>query len=93
MIHHIIVKWNSEADKTALANEVKNLFAEAVEIEGVHGAEIKENVVPRENRYDIMIAVSMDKDALPVWDNSNLHKKWKNQYGSMIEKKCIFDCE
>ena len=93
MIHHIIVKWNGEADKISLAKEVRDLFAEATEIEGINKVEIKDNIIPRENRYDIMIAVHMDEDALPGLDASALHKKWKAEYVCMIEKKCIFDCE
>ena len=54
---------------------------------------VRENVTPRENRYDLMIVLDMDDDALPIWDKSSLHQKWKAEFGSRIEKKCIFDCE
>lgn len=93
MIHYIIVKWNSDADKKALAEKARALYADAVKIEGVRGVDIKENVTPRDNRYDLMIALTMDNDALHVWDKSELHLKWKSDFGGHIEKKCIFDCE
>lgn len=93
MIHYIIVKWNDKVDKQDLSKKVKELFSDAVNVSGVSKVEIKDNVTPRDNRYDIMIAIHMNSDALCTWDNSELHKKWKAEYGNMIEKKCIFDCE
>ena len=93
MIHYIIVKWNTDADKNDLAVKARALYADAVEISGVHRVDIKENVTPRDNRYDLMIALYMDKDALAVWDKIDLHLKWKSDFGRFIEKKCIFDCE
>ncbi len=65
------------------------MYAEATVISGVHRVEIRENVTPRENRYDLMIVLDMDDDALPIWDKSSLHQKWKAEFGSRIEKKCI----
>lgn len=93
MLHHIIVKWNNTADKKALASEVKDLFRNATEIQGIIEVQIKENIIPRDNRYDLMIVLNIDEDSLTIWDNSELHKKWKAEYGSIIEKKCIFDSE
>ena len=93
MIHHIIVKWNSDADKKALYEKECALYADTAKISGVHRVDIKENVSPRDNRYDLMIALYMDNDALTVWDNSELHLKWKSDFGGFIEKKCIFDCD
>lgn len=93
MIHYIIVKWNGDADKKALAEKARSLYADAVKIDGIYSVDIKENVTPRDNRYDLMIALTMDNDALNVWDKSELHLKWKADFGGFIEKKCIFDCE
>lgn len=91
MLHHIIVKWNITADKKTLAAEVRELYRNAADIPGINGVEIKENIIPRENRYDLMIVLNMEEEALPVWDNSDIHKKWKSEYSALIEKKCIFD--
>ena len=93
MLHHILVKWNPTEEKQAAVQAVRALYAEATVISGVHRVEIRENVTPRENRYDLMIVLDMDDDALPIWDKSSLHQKWKAEFGSRIEKKCIFDCE
>lgn len=94
MKHNIIVKWNeSVVDKKAILSPVRALFADACKINGVHGVEFIENCIDRPNRYDVAISVIMDKDALSAWDESEVHKRWKAEYGSMIEKKAIFDCE
>ena len=93
MIHHIIVKWKEKEDKNKLNEAAKKLFVNAGNIPYIEKIEIKENVIPRDNRYDLMIAVFMDKSALPIWDESKLHLNWKEDFGKFIEKKCIFDCE
>ena len=92
MLHHIIVKWNSVVDKQDTAKKVRSLYSKAAEIDGVHRVDRKENITPRDNRYDLMIVLEMDDSALSLWDESELHKRWKAEFGSMIEKKCIFDC-
>lgn len=92
MLHHIIVKWTGETDKAALALRTRQLYKVANEIDGINKVEIKENVTPRKNRYDIMIVLDMDDNALSHWDESELHKRWKKEFSEMIEKKCIFDC-
>lgn len=92
MLHYIIVKWKDE-NKEQLTLSARKLYSEATSIKGISAVEIKENVTPRDNRYDLMIVLTMQKEALPVWDNSELHLKWKSDFGKYIDKKCIFDCE
>lgn len=93
MLHYIIVKWNNDVDKKSTLEKVRELYANAADIEGVNGVTIKENFTPRDNRYDLMIVLDMEAEALSIWDNSRLHKTWKADFGAMIEKKCIFDSE
>ena len=94
MKHCIIAKFNeSAADKRTALAQVRALFAGAEPIEGVRGITIHENCVARDNRYDLMIVVEMEKTALPNWDASEIHHRWKNQFGGMLEKKAIFDYE
>lgn len=94
MRHHIIVKYTDQVtDKAVLAKEITALFAPAAEIPGVYGADVTPNVIDRPNRYDLMIVVRMDKDALPTWDASELHHRWKAEYGHLVAAKTIFDCE
>ena len=47
----------------------------------------------RENRYDVMIVLEMDRDALPLYDDSEMHHRWKGEFGGLLEKKAIFDYE
>ena len=94
MRHHIIVKFNEQAtDKAALLEEVTVLFAESTSIPGVHGYSVHPNVVARSNRYDMMIIMDMDKEALAAYDVSEPHLRWKSVYGNVVEKKAIFDCD
>ena len=94
MKHHIIVKWNeSISDKRGAAEEVRKLFAPSTDIDGIRSVRVIENCIDRPNRYDIMIVLDMDKDALTVWDGSEIHKTWKSERGEKIASKAIFDCE
>lgn len=94
MKHCIIVKWNETVtDNAAILDGVREVFADCTATDGVKGVEIIPNVIDRPNRYDVMIVVTMDKDALPSWDNSDTHKRWKAEYGDRIASKAIFDAE
>ena len=93
MKHHIIVKFNEGVDVDALLEPVRALFAQTLTIPGVRGLELKRNCVPRPNRYDLMIVLDMDPEALPAYDASAPHRQWKAEYGDRIAKKAIFDCE
>lgn len=64
MKHCIIAKFNeSAADKQAALAQVRALLSGAEPIEGVRGITIHENCVARDNRYDLMIVVEMEKAA------------------------------
>ena len=90
--HYIIVKWNKTVtDKAAVADKVRDLYADATKIPGIEHVAIDENITPRENRYDLMIIMDMKDDALQNWDDIQLHKHWKSEYSSLIDKKAIFD--
>ena len=93
MKHHIIVKFTEGTDVKALAAPVKTIFDETLSIPGVHGVDVKLSNSDRANRYDLMIVMDMDKDALPAYDASAPHHRWKNEYGDRIAKKAIFDCD
>lgn len=96
MKHHIIVKFVPEVGcekKSKICDEVLELFDNLKSIEGIREVEIKKNCIDRPNRYDMMILIDMDKEALPVYDESVWHKKWKADYGKYVQEKAIFDCE
>ena len=93
MKHHILVKFVEGTDVGALTEPIRALFSRTLELSGIHGLELKRNCVDRPNRYDLMIVLDMDREALPVYDASEPHLEWKRTYGERIAKKAIFDCE
>ena len=96
MKHHILAKFNPDITpekKKELTPEIFKLFSNTTSIPGIHSVEIRENCIARDNRYDIMLIIDMEKDALPEYDSCIWHKQWKEDYGSILEKKAIFDCE
>lgn len=96
MKHCILVKYTAEVDaakKEELLPEIKALFSGLTSIEGIHGVEVIPNVVDRPNRYDLLIRIDMEKEILPVYDDSEPHHIWKRDYACYLEKKAIFDYE
>ncbi len=93
MKHHILVKFTEGTDVSALVEHVRAIFTETLSIPGIHGLEIKTNCIDRPNRYDMMIVLDMDPSALPAYDVSEPHRRWKAEYGIITAKKAIFDCE
>ncbi len=94
MQHHILVKWKERpADAAARCREVEEVFQPCLDIPGVHGVKVIPNVIDRPNRYDMLIVITMDEAALPVYDGCDAHHRWKDEYGGLIEKKAIFDCD
>ena len=94
MKHDILVKYKPEITKERKAElipEIKALFDHTTEIPGIHGVTLYPNVVERENRYDLLIEIDMEREALEAYDHSSWHQQWKDQYGGLLEKKAIFD--
>jgi len=96
MKHYIISKFNKDIDRNKLPlmlEDIKAIFNKTLDIEGIYNVEYKLNCINRDNRYDLMIVIEMDKEALEAYDNCAAHHEWKDKYGSLLEKKAIFDCE
>lgn len=93
MVHYVIVKFKDPQDRFTLRNEIEELFNTALEIEGVEKVEVRPSCSERENRYHIMIAMTMTKEGLARYDVSEMHKRWKAEYGDRIALKTIFDHE
>ena len=93
MKHHIIVKFAEGTDVAALVEPVRGIFEETLSIPGIHGIDLKLSNSDRANRYDLMIIMDMDKEALPAYDVSEPHLRWKSEYGGITAKKAIFDCD
>ena len=62
-------------------------------IKEVEKVEIYESNTDLPNRYDLMIKMDLSKNALKEFDNSEIHKEWKEKFGKYITSKTIFDCE
>lgn len=96
MKHCIIVKFKPEISsekKRELIPAIDELFSHTLTIPGIREVRLIQNCTPRDNRYDLMIRIDMDAEALPVYDECEWHKTWKRDYGEMLEKKAIFDYE
>lgn len=93
MKHYIIAKYTAEgyAKREELLGRIREIFSAATEIAGVHGAQVLPSCVERDNRFDVMIVLDMDREALPLYDASKMHRRWKEEFGSLLEKKAIFD--
>jgi len=94
MKHHIIVKFNDKVlNLDEMYQRVLEHFAPVKQLEGVTGLHIYRNCIPRDNRYNLMIVIEMEKNSLSIFDASEIHIKWKENFGQYIESKAIFDCE
>ena len=94
MKHYIIVKYDDTVtDKSLMAEKIRKLFVSGEDIPGIHSYSVIPNCVARDNRFDLMIEICMDRGALPLWDESPLHRRWKNEFGGFIPAKTIFDRE
>ena len=94
MKHYIIAKYKPEVqNREELLMQVRALYAEAARIPGVMSAKVIPNCIARENRHDLMIVLDMEKEALPAWDASEIHKAWKARFGDLLAAKTIFDAE
>ncbi len=93
MKHYIIVKFKDREDTEKLFTEIKALFQKALDLKGVESVLIHKSNSNRENRYSIMIEMSLSQEGLEAFDASEIHKEWKNTYGDRLESKAIFDCD
>lgn len=93
MLHRIIVKYTtSVTDRDAFAGEVLELFKSTEQIPGIHEVRVIPGLPLAPNRYDLMIEIEMEKDALEAYNDSPAHLTWKRDYARFVESKAIFDC-
>ena len=93
MKHYIIAKFKDREDTERLLPEIKALFQKAQDLKGVEGVIIHKSNSTRDNRYSIMIEMSLSPEGLENFDASEVHKEWKATYGDRLESKAIFDCD
>ena len=93
MKHFIIVKFKKEYNYKDKFNNIKDLFNEAMVIPEIKDIIIHKSNSSKDNRHDLMIEMILTMNGLQDFDNSEVHRKWKEIYGKHIENKTIFDCE
>ena len=93
MQHYIIVKFNENIEKEEIINHIKELFKRTNQIKEIKKLEIFESNINLPNRYDLMIKMELTPKALNEFDNSYIHKEWKEKFGKYIMSKTIFDCD
>lgn len=94
MKHYIIFKFSDKSYVTdSNFSDIENMFSTLTAVNGIRYVTVSRNCIDRDNRFDGMIMIDMDREMLEVYDNSAEHKLWKKKYGPLIEKKAIFDCE
>ncbi len=93
MKHYIIAKFKDRNDTERLLPEIEALFQKTLELPGVEGVTIHTSNSTRENRYSIMIEMTLSHEGLEAFDASQVHKDWKATYGERLENKAIFDCD
>lgn len=92
MKHCILVKFIKSFDWQSELSKIATIF-DSININGVHKTEYLVNCIDRDNRYDLLIRIDMEKEALEKYDMSENHHIWKESYSKYIEKKAIFDYE
>ena len=80
MKHYIIVKFDESVDANEMVSQIRELFHKALDINGVDKVEIYVSNINLPNRHDLMIKMSLSQIALELFDNSEVHKKWKSEY-------------
>ncbi len=93
MKHYIVVKFADDFDYLSRLDEIASIFNQTLEMDGINAVNISKSNSDRENRYDIMIKIDMDKSALSFYDASAPHRRWKDNFGKHIKNKAIFDCD
>lgn len=93
MRHFIIVKFDDSINAQEVIEPIKNIFNKALDIEGIRKVEVNISNTKIANRHDLMIEMSLTKESLELFDNSEIHKTWKDEYGKYIVNKTIFDCD
>ncbi len=94
MKHYIIVKFNELAtDRDALFSDIFALFKQAETLPGIHKVSLHQACIHSEIRYDLMIILDMEKEALSFFDASFIHREWKANFANYLAHKVIFDCE
>lgn len=89
--HYIIVKFSEGFSLDDEFINIKNIFKKSLSITGIHKVKFKRNIINQPYRVDLMSVVDMEEEALALFDASDVHKEWKEEYAQYIDTKIIFD--
>ena len=93
MRHLIIVKFNDSKNIKELVEPITELFNKSINIDGIKKVDVHISNTNLSNRHDLMIEMIVTPEGLKTFDNSEIHKIWKSEYGKYIANKAIFDCD
>ena len=95
MKHCILAKYRAEVypRREVLLPRIREIFAPLTDLAGIQGVRVYPNCVARDNRYDVLIVLDMERAALPLYDTSAPHHLWKEEFGPLLAQKAIFDFE
>ncbi len=91
MKHLIIIKFNDDFNLNGNIDLIRELFNKSLGIEGVDKIDIYLSNTNKSNRHDLMIEMTLTPEGLEAFDDSEIHKEWKRQYGDYVYSKTIFD--
>lgn len=91
MKHLVMYKWKRGME--APAGEVEALYRETLTVPGIHSVSVRTNCVKRETRFDGLIILDMDREALEAYDGCEAHLRWKREYGDRLQAKAIIDLD
>ena len=92
MKHCILVKFKKDYNWKCELPNIQRIF-NSINLDGVSFVDYLTNCIDRDNRYDLLIRIDMDKSALAKYDACPNHHEWKDTSSDFIDKKAIFDYE
>lgn len=97
MKHCILAKYRPEVypRREELLPRIREIFAPAAELPGVHRITVYPNCVARENRYDVLIVLDMASEACrcttsprrTVSGRRSLARCWRRRPSSILNRK------
>ena len=93
MKHYIIIKINDKSALPELEAKAGEIFPKTLSIPGVSSVEVHRSCSDIPNRFDLMIIIEMQPEALAAYDASEPHQQWRRLCDPLLESKAIFDCE
>lgn len=93
MKHYVIIKATDPAAVPELVSKAKEIFPKTMSVPGVHSVEVHRSCSEIPSRFDLMIKIDMEPEALAAYDVSEPHQEWKKICDPLLASKAIFDCD